>query len=79
MTREEQQRQKRKFLLASNLPQQIRGPLGRESGLTRGKGLGRKGWRQNSPLVNKEWNEEYTNTNLKYTYTHSTHHKIRSD
>jgi hypothetical protein len=43
MNREEQQRQKRKFLLVSNLPQQIRGLLQREPGLRREKRLRRKG------------------------------------
>jgi hypothetical protein len=44
MTSEEQQMQG-KLLLASNLPQQIRGPLRREPGLTRRKKQRRRGWR----------------------------------
>jgi hypothetical protein len=53
MTEEDQQKQKRKLLQASNLPQLIRGPRRREPGLITRKRQKRRGWRQ-TPLVNKE-------------------------
>jgi hypothetical protein len=43
------------LLIASNLPLQIRGPLPREPGLTRGRELRKTGWRQTpSPNEKKE-------------------------
>jgi hypothetical protein len=74
MTREKQQRQQRKFLLASNLLLHIRRPLRNEPGLKRGKELRRRGWRQ-TPLLVKRKSETkniyiYIHTNLKHAYTH---------
>jgi hypothetical protein len=63
-----------KLLRASNLPQQIRGPLRREPDLTRRKKQRQRGWRWVPTLVNKELNKVYRHTDFKHTSIHI--HKI---